>query len=332
MTVGIGMSQADVERIERTLFFEQPDLRPRLIRFVMLIIFASIIATGGLLSDSVASIIGAMIIAPLMTPIMGIVAALVIGSMPRLVRCLILVVAGIALAIAIGWLMAKVMPGGWQPTMSEQVMSRTSPKLLDLVIALASGGAGAYALSRCDVADALPGVAIAISLVPPLNTAGILLASGESHLARGAALLFVTNFAAILLAGTLTFLATGLATGVGRSGKDLRPALIAVVVVVVVIAIPLKINSQSLWTDVNHEDDVLKVVQAWLAPTAYEVNQVTVDDNKVTLQLSGEGELPPTGPVVEEIRGIVGDDLVLTTRIVDVRKSVIATPEASTGT
>lgn len=328
MTVGIGMSEADVERIERTLFFEQPDLRPRLIRFVMLIIFASIIATGGLLSDSVASIIGAMIIAPLMTPIMGIVAALVIGSMPRLVRCLILVVAGIALAIAIGWLMAKFMPGGWQPTLSDQVMSRTSPKLLDLVIALASGGAGAYALSRVDVADALPGVAIAISLVPPLNTVGILLAGDETHLARGAALLFLTNFAAILLAGTVTFLATGLATGVGRSSKDLRLGLVAVVAVVVIITIPLKINSQDLWTDVNREDEVLTAVQAWLAPTDYEVNQVTVDGEDVTLLLSGEGTLPPTGPIIDEIRGIVGDNLVLTTRIVDVRRSIIATPDA----
>jgi uncharacterized hydrophobic protein (TIGR00271 family) len=179
------MAETDVQRIERTLFFEPPEMRGRLTRFVMLILFASVIATGGLLSDSVASVIGAMIVAPLMTPIMGMVVAVVIGSSSRLGRSALIVLTGIALAIGVGWLMAILMPFGWEPTQSGQVMARTSPKLLDLVVALASGGAGAYALSRVDVADALPGVAIAISLVPPLNTAGILLAGGEWDLARG---------------------------------------------------------------------------------------------------------------------------------------------------
>jgi uncharacterized membrane protein len=68
--------------------------------------------------------------------------------------------------------------------------------LLDLIIALASGAAGAFALSRADISDSLPGVAIAISLVPPLNNTGILLAAGEKHLATESFLLFTTNFLA----------------------------------------------------------------------------------------------------------------------------------------
>jgi uncharacterized hydrophobic protein (TIGR00271 family) len=215
----------DVKRIEKALFFEPPDMRARLLRFTMLIIFASVIASGGLLSDSVASIIGAMIIAPLMTPIMGMVVALVLGSKSRFVRSLILVCAGISLSIAVGWIMAETMPFGWNPLMSDQVLARTSPRLLDLVIALASGGAGAYALSRSDVADALPGVAIAISLVPPLNTVGILLAGNEGDLAKGAALLFITNFTAILLAGTITFILTGLATSAARPKGQMRSSV-----------------------------------------------------------------------------------------------------------
>lgn len=134
-----GMTQEDIRRIEHTLFFEQPELRSRLIRFAMLIIFASVIASGGLISDSVAAIVGAMIIAPLMTPIMGLVVALIIGSGSRALRCLVIVVAGVVLALLIGWLFATLMPFGWNPTTSEQIVSRTSPMLLDLVIALASG-------------------------------------------------------------------------------------------------------------------------------------------------------------------------------------------------
>jgi uncharacterized membrane protein len=106
------MSAVDVQRIERTLFFEQPEMRGRLIRFIMLILFASVIATGGLISDSVASVIGAMIVAPLMTPIMGMVVAIVIGSSSRLGRSALIVASGIAVAIAVGWLMSKLMPLG----------------------------------------------------------------------------------------------------------------------------------------------------------------------------------------------------------------------------
>ena len=331
MTVSSGMSREDISRIEQTLFFEQPQLRARLIRFVMLIFFASVIATGGLLSDSVASVIGAMIVAPLMTPIMGMVVALVIGSRDRFVRSAILVIVGVSMAVAIGWIIAKFMPGAWDPTTSIQVMSRTSPKQLDLMIALASGGAGAYALSRTDVADALPGVAIAISLVPPLNTAGILLAAGENDLAKGAALLFMTNFAAILLAGTVTFLATGLASGVGRSRRDLRTGLIAIVVVVIVIIIPLRINSQDLWTDTNREDKAHEVINAWLAPTDFEVDQVVVDGNKITLLLTGEGQLPPADSAIAELEEIMGKDMDLTARIAEVHKEVLTSSDESSG-
>jgi uncharacterized hydrophobic protein (TIGR00271 family) len=317
------MSRDDVARIEQTLFFEPPEMGARLSRFFMLILFASVIASGGLLSDSVASVIGAMIVAPLMTPIMGSVVALVIGSHSRLARSLLLVATGIALAVAVGWIMAKVMPFGWNPLQSEQILSRTSPRLLDLVVALASGGAGAYALSRSDVADALPGVAISISLVPPLNTAGILLAADEGHLARGAFLLFLTNFAAILLAGTLTFMAMGLATGVGRSGRDLRNGIIAVIVVVVVVAIPLRVNSQDLWDDTNHEDAAYDVVADWLQPTDFSIISVDVDDEKITVNLAGDGELPPHDAAVAELRDILGADMVLTAHIVDMHTEVI---------
>ncbi len=228
MQARLGMSYDDIRRIEAALFFEPPMMRQRLIRFAVLIILSSIIATGGLLSNSVATIIGAMIIAPLMTPIMGIVVALILGSRSRTTKSAIIVTLGVGLAIVVGWIMANLMPGGWNPASSAQVIDRTSPGLLTLIIALASGAAGAYALSRSDVADSLPGVAIAISLVPPLNNVGILLAERERDLAAGSALLFVTNFAAILLAGTVTFFLTGLAEGVHREPREMRRSLLAI--------------------------------------------------------------------------------------------------------
>ena len=322
------MNQDDLQRIEKTLFFEPPEMRARLTRFIMLILFASVIATGGLLSDSVASVIGAMIVAPLMTPIMGMVVAIVIGRNDRLVRSAIIVVTGVSLAIAVGWLMGSFMPFGWEPTTSVQVMSRTEPRLLDLVVALASGGAGAYALSRVDVADALPGVAIAISLVPPLNTVGILLAGGEGDLARGALVLFLTNMGAILLAGTITFLATGMGSLVGRRASEVGRAFVAIILFVALIAIPLRANSNMIWADANHEGSILELVTDWLEPTDWEVYEVEVHGDEVQIVLGGEGELPPTGEIISQVEDLFDDDVTISVRILDVRTEVItSTPE-----
>ncbi len=327
----IAMNQEDIERIEHTLFFEQPNMRQRMIRFTALILFASIIATCGLLSDSVASIIGAMIIAPLMTPLMGIVVAIVIGSGDRAIRCLVIAVIGIVLAIATGWLIAWLMPYGWDPLASAQVLSRTEPKLLDLVVALASGGAGAYALSRPDVADALPGVAIAISLVPPLNTVGILLAGGEYHLAKGAMLLFVTNFTAILLAGAVTFVITGLAAGAKHDGPELRTSLIGILLLALLVSVPLMANSNHLWTDTRREQRARGVVSSWLDETGWELVEVDVDGSSVNLVLAGSGDVPDTSDVVPKLRDIMGEDMSLTARVVDMRKiNLVGSPAAET--
>ncbi|MCO5223669.1 MAG: TIGR00341 family protein [Thermomicrobiales bacterium] len=324
MISSTAMSLEDRQRIEAALFFEPPKQRERLTRFAVLIALASVIATCGLLADSVASVIGAMIISPLMTPIMGLVVALIIGARGRAMRSLVLVVAGIVISIGIGWLVAKFMPLAWDPLSSSQVMARTSPRVLDLVIALASGAAGAYALSRSDVADSLPGVAIAISLVPPLNNCGILLAADQSHLAFESFLLFFTNFVAILIAGSLTFVLSGLAKGYGRDATHLRNLALSVAVLLIAIAIPLSTNHDLYWNDIEHEDAALAVVQEWLAGTDWEVLSVDADGNELQLMLAGDGPLPDSAPVVEQLQNIMGEDSHITARIVGLRKEVIS--------
>ena len=319
-----GMSEDDISRIEDALFFDPPQTRERIVRFVALIIFSSIIASGGLLSGSAAAIIGAMIIAPLMVPIMGIVVALVMGNPQRAWRSALVLVSGILMAILVGWLMGRFMPGGWDPTTSSEILARTNPKTLDLIVALASGGAGAYALSRQDVGDSLPGVAIAISLVPPLNTVGLLLAGGETELARGALLLFITNMAAIFLSGTVMFFFTGLLAGSNRTAKDLVAPLIAILVLVIAVTAPLVANSDVYWTDVNNEDASKQAVQSWLEGTDWELYEVDVDGDDVEVVLGGDGPLPPSDEVIAELTEINGAEMNLTARILGVRKEVIS--------
>lgn len=320
------LSIEDRERIERALFFEPPDRRQRLIRFTVLITLASIIATCGLLGDSVASIIGAMIISPLMTPIMGLVVALITGSRSRAVRSGVLVLTGVAIAIGIGYLIALIMPLGWDPLTSSQVLSRTSPRLLDLIVALASGAAGAYALTRSDVADSLPGVAIAISLVPPLNNAGILLAVGNTQLAWESFLLFFTNFVAILIAGSIMFVISGLAKSYGRGPANLRRLAVAIVVLVLILLPPLLANKNEYWTDVQNEDASLAAVERWLDDTQWEVVSVDANGNELELLLAGTGSVPDSAPLIAELKDIMGGNPTITARIVELRKEVIAAP------
>ena len=163
----------DVSKFESKLFYEGERRRPYLERFFVLLILATIIATSGIIGDSAAAVIGAMIVAPLMTPIMATAAALIMGSMNRAFNRLLLVLIGVLVVVFLSWLLGIFYTGYLSFTDNSQIVARISPRLIDLVAALASGAAGAFCLSRDDVADSLPGVAIAISLVPPLCVVGL---------------------------------------------------------------------------------------------------------------------------------------------------------------
>ena len=141
-----------------------------------------------------------------MTPILGSALAIVLADRRQVLKNLGLVLAGAAAVIAIGYLVGLIYQLPVDAANNSQVAARVSPRLIDLVAALATGAVGAFALVRSDVSDTLPGVAIAISLVPPLVVVGLTLESGVPDESVGALLLFGTNVAAIIATGTLVLL------------------------------------------------------------------------------------------------------------------------------
>ena len=145
-------------------------------------------------------------------------------------------------------------------------MLRTSPRLLDLLAALATGLAGAFAIGRRDVSDTLPGVAIAISLVPPLANAGILFSAGRPDLAYGSLLLFVTNYLAIVLTGALVFGLMGFprVAFVGRSKRGRRLALAIVIVTLLFVMVPLAYTSLTVFANQSAEAVGTTAVTSWL--------------------------------------------------------------------
>ena len=218
-----GLAQDDITRMRDQLFFDGPERNRRLSRFWLLLPLAAVIASAGVVSDSTATVIGAMIVAPLMTPILGIVLAVALTDGPNLRRCLLLVIAGAAAVVAVGWLLGLLVPYPVVAQTNAQVAARTTLQVADLVAALATGAVGSVALVRSDISDTLPGVAIAISLVPPLAVVGLTLESGAPRQSLAALLLFTTNVAAILASGIVVMALYRVRRPhpAGRSGRPL---------------------------------------------------------------------------------------------------------------
>ncbi|PKN79434.1 MAG: hypothetical protein CVU47_10640 [Chloroflexi bacterium HGW-Chloroflexi-9] len=174
--------------------------------FFVMIALAAAIAGLGLLLSSPAVVIGGMLVAPLMTPVLGLGLSLALGDSRLLRLSLASTVRGACLAVLIGAGSALLVPG---VDITPEVLGRTHPSLLDLGVAVAAGFAAAYAVGRPSVSSSLPGVAVAVALVPPLAVIGIALAGGRHDLARGALLLFGANFTAIAATSGLMFIAFG---------------------------------------------------------------------------------------------------------------------------
>lgn len=177
------------------------------VSFYAMLATASLIASIGLIANSASVIIGAMVVSPLMTPIIGIALGLVLGNPGLLGRALRAEAWGVLLAISIAALLG-MFPLALQVT--PEMLARTEPNLLDLLVAVLSGFAGTYALIDARLSPALPGVAIATAIVPPLANTGLCLAMGAYRGAYGSFLLFFANFLAILLVSAATFIAAGL--------------------------------------------------------------------------------------------------------------------------
>ena len=275
------------------LFPEGEAFRASVQTFVVLLALAALIATFGLMADSVAAIIGAMVVAPLGGAMMALAGALVTGRSRWQLNSLLEVVLGSLMVVAIGFLVAAVLPDPLD--LNPSLDARTAPGLLDLGVALAAGAAGAYVTVRRTGSDALPGVAIAVSLVPPLATAGICLELGRIDEAIGALTLFLANFAAIVVVAALVFVLCGVRPTpmTEAKGRMLRRSLAFSVVALVVISIPLAIRAADnvrivLWSRAG-----APVVESWLAGQDLRLDGWIIEDATVTLAV--RGSTPPAG-------------------------------------
>lgn len=285
----------ELNEIADKLWFDREGGRDPYVRFGVLLVLSVVIATGGVMTDSTATVVGAMIVAPLMTPIMASALAVVAGDVRRLAHSLLVVAIGVVTSIGLSFLLAWGSPLVIDATTNGQVSGRISPSLTDLLVALACGAAGAFALSRSNVSDALPGVAIAISLVPPLCVVGVMLANHDPSASAGAMLLFLTNFLAILVAGggLLAFMGYG-RQGLATAGPHRRRASIVIAVATVLIAVPLAVTGLRIARDTAIEYAIRSRASEVLGDGPTELTKVDANDGVVKVMLEG-----PVGQGVE---------------------------------
>lgn len=301
------------------VLFEGPDVRPRLVRFVTLMTFASVIASMGVITDSTAVVIGAMLVAPLMTPLMGTAISVVMGWPNRLVRSASVALIGVGIAILIGVVLGLIAPASIDVGGNGQIIARASPTILDLITAVAAGAAGAYGLSRPDVSDALPGVAIAISLVPPLSVVGIAYSQGAWSQGNGALLLFVTNALAIVIVGGITFVFTGVTPirRVAGNQQRVRTASASLVALGALVVGALAINGGEIAANAFRLETVDRTVLEWTDELpGYSFVEARIDGDRVTAVILGSPIDPPTA---EDLHGLLVDRLQTDEIIVDVR-------------
>ena len=290
------------------LFPEGPALRSYLYRFAILQSLSVLIAVFGLISNSTAVVIGAMLVAPLMRPVLAVGAAMVSGWPKRQGTFFSVVVAASLGSMFLAWATTELLLPDSTP-ISAEILARTSPTLIDVGIALAAGAAGAYATVRKEVGEALPGVAVAVALVPPASTVGITFALGRMDLAWGALLLYLTNLAGIVLIGALVFLLTGFAPRLQVIGEErrIRAGIITAAVAVLVVSIPLGIQS---WTGIKTNRDTgvaSERVQSWLKGTGLQETEIEVDGEQVVVEVVGAEKPPPPGPLAKDLAKSFGN-------------------------
>jgi uncharacterized hydrophobic protein (TIGR00271 family) len=207
--------------------------------YFLTLTLANLIALSGLITNSAPVIIGAMLISPLMGPILSFGFAFITGDRQIWRRSVKKIAVSVVLTIAVAALASMVSP---LREITQEILSRTRPNLYDLVIAFLAGSAGAAALcTKHNYLTIVPGVAIATAVIPPLSVAGFGAGTGNVNILLGGFFLFFTNFVAIIISTSLVFYLYGFRPRAvtGQDVSMLRKRIAFLAFVLVVISIPL---------------------------------------------------------------------------------------------
>ncbi len=221
--------------------------------FLALLSASTLIATFGLFQNSAGVIIGAMIIAPLMRPLLGLSLGLLTADILLLRRALTTLLIGTLFAATVAAIFGVLLQ---EMELTSEILARTKPTLLDLGVAIFAGGIGAYCQAKKELQDSLAGVAIAVALVPPLCVAGIGIARSQPELWQGASLLYLTNLVGITISGAIVLLLMGYV-----SLKTAKQGLLASCFALIVLMIPLGVGMNDMLLENRLRGEIRQILQ-----------------------------------------------------------------------
>ena len=214
--------------------------------FVVMLGLATAVSSLGLIQDSPAVVIGSMLLAPLMTPMMGLGLALAQANTNFMKKSLKSIALGLFLTLIVSFTLGLVVPSG--QTLSNEVLGRGTPNVLDLMIAFFAAGAAAFAMARPNIVGAIAGVAIATALVPPACSVGISLAHGSYLVALGAGLLFFANLVAIIASSSFMFIILGISSARALKRKRFIARFGQIILVVILVSLFAPMTARLLST------------------------------------------------------------------------------------
>lgn len=286
----VKMTQDQIENIRKDLMVGAS--LTSLTRFSIMMIFSVVIASVGLIQNSAAVVIGAMMIAPLLSPIMGISASMLRGSRHEILGGLRVILVSISGSILFSFIISKLFP----PTstvLTSEILARTSPDVRDLLVALAAGAAGAYAICHKDAVGAIPGVAVAVALVPPLAATGVLLGRNQPSLAGGAFILFLTNLFGILVAATLVFYGAGFIRVHKKHFTNRKGVLTFAFIAVptLTLAVFLTVQFTHIASDARDLRAATNAVSSWIGSLG-EIEEITLKNQTIKIQILSPSDPP----------------------------------------
>ncbi|WP_440765348.1 TIGR00341 family protein [Natronorubrum sp. DTA7] len=323
------------------------DLAPAASTYFILLVVSTAIATAGLLLDSAATIIGAMVVAPLMGPALSASVGVVVDDDTLAGRGVVLQVTGICVAVVtaavIGWLLrgTVLLPPGFDITTVPEIRERTTPSVLALFLALGSGIAGVVSLVR-NVGSVLVGVAIAVALVPPAATAGLGIAWGHPTVVVTAGTLVLINVLSINLTALILLWLSGYrphrTDRIDHAYGQLRSRVVVLIVAIAVLSLVLGGVTYGSYQTAAVEHDIQTELEAMTDDPTFDefafhessveyelVDVYTGGQPSVTVLVErppGEQEPPDFADTVRErLEAATGTDLEVAVELVDTQRS-----------
>lgn len=260
--------------------------------YLLLVVFSAVITSLGLILDNVAVIVGGMVIAPVLGPILAVTIGIVLGDRSLIKKGIGAEILAIAFAILVGVMFGLFLP---DVGITDSLRTRMYPTLADLFIALAAGAAGAYSMIKGQLESGLVGVMVAASLLPVMSTIGIGISFGNRAMILGPSLLLAGNYLSLTLANVVVFYVEGLKPQIWykhKADRIVKKSLVFIIIAVVLLSVPLGIITVYQFYAEKPNEIIKKTIRENLVEDwNYRIESIEIKGNLIIVYIYAEDEI-----------------------------------------